>query len=399
MRKMLWMCLEILAALVLAACRGPLTPTPLPSPTATPPAATAGSIVRTVAGSGKLGDLGGGYVDGPALQAQFRRPAGLAMDAAGNLYVADLKNQRIRKLTPAGQVVTVAGSGSARPVQGDYVDGPVSSARFADPIGVCLGPDGCLYVADSDNHRIRLVSNRVVSTLAGSGTHGSLLGGYLDGPAAEAQFSRPYDVVFGPHGDLLVADYFNHVIRRISPDGEVTSFAGNGVCGFADGPASSARLAYPNRLAIDALGNLYFTEGHSRDMYESRSGNRVRRITPEGLVSTIAGSGKPDFQDGPAATAQFDTPMGLDVDLAGNVYVADYLNHCIRVITPGGEVRTLAGTARLEGYQDGPAASALFSYPMDVLVSPEQRTLYVADFGNHRIRAISLPQPVMTHCL
>ena len=391
MRKMRWMCLEVLAALVLAACRGPLTPTPLPSPTANPPAATAGSVVCTVAGSGKLGDLGGGYVDGPALQAQFRRPAALARDAAGSLYVADLKNQRIRKLTPAGQVVTVAGSGSAGPVQGDYVDGPVQSARFADPIGVCLLPDGRLCVADSDNHRIRLISNGTVSTLAGSGACGVLLGGYRDGPASEAEFSRPYDVVLGHQGDVFVADHFNHVIRRITPDGRVSTWAGNGVCGFADGPGSSARLAYPNRLAIDARGNLYFTECHSRDMYESRSGNRVRRTTPEGQVSTVAGSGKPDFQDGPAATAQFDTPMGLEVDLAGNVYVADYLNHCIRVITPGGEVRTLAGTARLEGYQDGPAASALFSYPTDVLVSPEQRTLYVTDFGNHRIRAISLP--------
>ena len=147
------------ACLLVARCRGPLTPShgPIPTVTAVQPCAPT-SFVRTVAGSGKPGDLGGGHVDGPTPEAQFRRPAGLAMDAAGNLYVADLKNQRIRKLTPDGQVVTVAGSGPTGPIQGDYVDGPAHSARFADPIGVGLGPDGRLHVADFGSHRIRAIS-------------------------------------------------------------------------------------------------------------------------------------------------------------------------------------------------------------------------------------------------
>jgi len=314
------------------------------------------------------------------------------MDAAGNLYVADLKNQRVRMISARGQVVTVAGSGPAGPLMGDYVDGPATTARFADPIGLCVAPDGSIFVADSDNQRIRRISPQsMVTTYAGSGASGVLLGGYSDGPALQAQFSRPYDLVMDDGGDLYVADYFNHAIRRITPDGQVSTFVGTGVGGYKDGRGQAARLAYPNRIARDRLGNLYVTEGHSRDMYESRSGNRVRKIRPDGLVSTVAGSGKPDYADGPSSRAHMDTPMGLDVDSTGSVYVADYLNHCIRLITPDGYVRTLAGTAGLQGYQDGPAESALFSYPMDVLVNESARLLYVADMGNHRIRTVTLP--------
>lgn len=314
------------------------------------------------------------------------------MDAAGNLYVADLKNQRVRMIRPDGQVLTLAGSGPAGPMMGSYVDGPALAARFADPIGLCVAPDNSIYIADSDNQRIRRISPQgEVTTLAGSGASGLLLGGYADGPALQAQFNRPYDVVMGDAGDLYVADYFNHVVRRIAPDGQVSTLAGTGVFGDKDGRGPAAELAYPNRIARDRLGNLYVTEGHSRDMYESRSGNRIRKIALDGTVSTVAGSGKPDYADGPSMLAHMDTPTGLDVDSTGNIYVADYLNHCIRLVTPVGYVRTLAGIPGLQGYQDGAAASALFSYPMDVLVDESRHVMYVVDMGNHRIRAITLP--------
>jgi sugar lactone lactonase YvrE len=348
-------------------------------------------LVSTVAGSGKVGDLGGGYADGPALQAEFRRPAALAMDAAGNLYIADEKNHRIRVLSPDRIVSTLAGSGPSGAALGGYVDGPATVARFADPIGLCVAVDGSLYVADSDNQRIRRVSpDGSVSTWAGSGDFVKLVGGYADGPREAAQFNRPYDVVMDDQGNLFVADYFNNIIRRIGADGQVSTLAGNGLPGHQDGSGSAAQLAYPNRLVFRS-GNLYVTEGHSRDMWEMESGNHVRKITLQGQVSTLAGSGVAGDADGPSAAAQFDTPMGVDMDAQGNLYVAEYLGHCIRIVSPDGQVNTLAGTCGTQGYQDGPATTALFSYPMDVLVSEAEHLLYIADFGNHRIRAITLP--------
>jgi DNA-binding beta-propeller fold protein YncE len=315
------------------------------------------------------------------------------MDSAGNLYVADEKNHRIRVLSPDGIVSSLAGAGPTGAVMGGYVDGPADQARFADPIGICVTDDGTVYVADSDNQRIRVISpHGSVGTLAGSGDYGKLIGGYHDGPANEAQFNRPYDVEVDAEGNLYVAGYFNNVIRRISPDGDVTTLAGNGWLGHADGMGTAAQLAYPNRLALDPRGYLYVTEGHSSDLGEWVSGNRVRKVTLRGQVTTLAGSGAASYANGPAMLAEFDTPMGVDVDSNGNVYVSEYLNHCIRLITSEGQVSTFAGQCGVPGYEDGLAEEARFSYPMDVLVSESDGLLYVADFGNHRIRSIALPQ-------
>ena len=313
------------------------------------------------------------------------------MDVAGNLYVADEKNHRVRVIS--GKVVsTLAGGGPTGPARGGYRDGSAGEARFADPIGLCVGPDGSVYVADSDNQRIRLITpDGEVRTLAGAGDFGKLIGGYVDGLGTVAQFNRPYDVVLDAHSNLYVADYFNNVIRKISADGHASTLAGNGLPGHRDGTGPAAQLAYPNRLALDREGNLYLTEGHSGDLGEWVSGNRVRKTTPQGVVSTVAGTEAAGYTDGPASEAQFNTPMGLDIDAEGNIYVAEYLNHCIRMVATDGQVHTLAGTCGVPGYQDGTALTALFSYPMVVLVSQSEGLLYVADFGNHRIRAITLP--------
>jgi len=382
-----WLPMLMILCMLLGACRSGNAPSTLPHQ-----APVTSAVVQTFAGSGRTGDLGGGYLDGPALQAQFRRPAALAMDAAGNLYIADEKNHRIRAISRDGIVTTVAGSGPTGPMMGDYVDGPSTRARFADPIGICVAPDGTVFVADSDNQRIRAISpDGSVSTVAGTGDYGKLIGGYRDGPSDKAQFNRPYDVELDGDGNLYVAGYFNNVVRCISPSGEVTTVAGNGQPGHADGVGTAAQLAYPNRLARDRHGSLYVTEGHSGDLGEWVSGNRVRRVTLQGEVTTVAGSGEAGHTDGPAMLAEFNTPMGIDVDAEGYIYVSEYLNHCIRILSPNGEVSTLAGKCGVSGYRDGLAAEALFSYPMDVLVSTTGSLLYVADFGNHRIRTITLP--------
>lgn len=363
---------------------------------------SAGPTVTTLAGSGKTGGLGCGYADGPALEARFCDPTALAMDAAGNLYVSDQDNNRIRVISLQGAVTTLAGGGpNDLEGGGGYADGMAEDARFDDPDGLDVDASGNIYVADSENHSIRRIApDGEVTTLAGATHLGGLIGGYVDGAAAEAQFNRPLDVAVDNAGNIYVADYQNHAIRRITPQGEVSTIAGNGLPGSVDGVGTAAQMANPNRLVFDEVGNLYVTEGHSGDLGERQRGNRVRRIAPDGTVTTLAGTdttsrvygtGELGYADGPALQAVFSSPRGVDVDSGGNIYIADALNHCIRIISPEGIVSTLAGTCGTAGYVDGPAEEAQFYYPTDLLLDEAHRVLYIADYKNHRIRKITLP--------
>jgi sugar lactone lactonase YvrE len=188
-------------------------------------------------------------------------------------------------------------------------------------------------------------------------------------------------------GILYVTDRLNHVIRKITPDGHVSTFAGTGEPGTNDGIGAAASFELPNRIAIDKKGNLYVTEGRFLDFGEQTYGFRVRKITPDAMVTTLAGTGEPGRRDGPRLQAEFDVPIGIDVDTRGNVYVVDSGGHRVRRISPEGVVSTIAGSGTA-GYADGLVSEAEFWYPTDIAVGPDGQ-LYIADWKNHRIRIIT----------
>jgi ABC-type branched-subunit amino acid transport system substrate-binding protein len=354
-----------------------LTPIASPQPTLEPVTSrflyVEGVTVSTLAGDGHWG-----YRDGPGAQARFNGiEGGMAVDNQGNVYVAE-RAHRIRQITPGGTVSTLAGTG----VPG-YADGPGSTAQFNYPNGVAVDTSGNVYVADTFNHRIRIIRpDRAVNTLAGDGE-----AGYRDGPGAQAQFNAPTDVAVDTVGVIYVADSRNNRIRAISPEGMVTTLAGSGERGFQDGPPEQAQFDGPSRLVVDAAGNVYVCDSLDR---EYRGNHAIRRITPDGAVTTAAGNGQPGLADGPLAEARFYHLGGLDVDAAGNLYVADVLSERIRLITSQGMVYTLAGTGA-SGYADGPGSKATFLWPKGVVLAGAGR-LYVADCASNRIRALHLPQ-------
>ena len=321
-------------------------------------------IVSTVAGTSDWG-----YFDGPADQAMFSGNLGAAaLDAVGNLFIVD--GSRIRKITPDGMVSTVAGTGDY-----GFADGPADQAQFNGLFGIVVDSEGNLYAADNGNNRIRKITpDGTVTTVAGTGAYS-----FADGPADQAQFRNPFGIALDSEDNLYVTDYVNRRIRKITPDGTVLTVAGTGDFGSADGPADQATFINPTDIAIDAAGNLYVADSGN---------NLIRKITPDGMVSTVAGTGEAGFADGPADQAQFDNPRSIAIDVAGDIYVAD--NNRIRKITSDGMVSTIAGTGDWD-FADGPADQAQFSFPSALVIDPEGN-LYVADSGNNRIRKITFPR-------
>ena len=315
-------------------------------------------MVTTLAGSTS------GNTNGTGTAAKFHWPYGVAVDSSGNVYVADYNNHRIRKISPTAVVTTLAGS-----TQG-YMDGTGTAAKFNYPTGVAVDSSGNVYVGDQNNNRIRKIGpTGVVTTFAGSSS------GYMDGTGTAAQFTSPYGVAVDSSGHVYVGDTGNHRIRKISPTGVVTTFAGSSY-GYMDGTGTAAQFRYPYGVAVDSSGNLYVADTIN---------NRIRKISPTAVVTTFAGSSL-GYMDGTGTAAQFYNPYGVAVDSSGNVYVADTFNHRIRKISPTGVVTTLAGST--QGYMDGALADAKFYNPYGVAVD-SSGNFYVADFNNHRIRKIS----------
>ncbi len=315
------------------------------------------SQVTTVAGGTR------GYSEGKGAEAQFDSPGAIVPGPDGSLYVADYNNGAVRKIAPDGTVSTLAtsdccfvsgiamnddnalaigewpnGGGrislagmdgmlkeSAGSLNMGSEDGKGSAASFRGPFSIAIDKNGNIYVADRDNYRIRKITlDGTVITFAGSAEN-DLVIGYQDGPAAEAQFNKPTGVAVDSSGNLYVADTNNHCIRKITPDGTVSTLAGSPTPGFADGKGKLAQFNLPYGVAVDKDGNVYVAD---------TANHRIRKITPDGTVTTLAGNGQPGNADGPAAQAQFRMPQALAVDGKGVIYVADTENNAIRKITP-----------------------------------------------------------------
>jgi len=334
---------------------------------------TPGGAVTTLAGSGAEA-----LADGTGTGASFRGPGGVAVDASGNVIVADSVNNCIRKITPESIVTTLAGRETSWP----FSDGTGPAASFNYPCGIAVDAGGNVFVGDIYNRRIRKVTpGGVVTTIAGNGSYD-----FADGTGAAASFSIPSSLDIDVNNNIYVADYTNG-IRKVTLQGVVTSFLKSD--GFADGTGSVARFNYPTGIAIDASNNLIVADNNNHS---------IRKITPGGVVTTIAGriiGNQGGFRNDTGTNAMFKNPFDVAIDANNNVIVADYSNHCIRKITPGGVVSTLAGAVGVPAFTDGTGSVARFSSPCSVAVDANNNVI-VADQGNHRIRKITSEGVVTT---
>lgn len=339
--------------------------------------------IYTYAGSGVTYYAGDG---GQALQAELYAPTGIAVDASGNLYIADANNHRIRKVSSAGVITTIAGTGTAG-FSGD--NGPAIAAKLNHPEGISVDASGRIYIADTYNNRIRMIdAGGNITTIAGTGVAGYNGNGT---PATQANINGPTCVLIDAAGNLFFADSYNNAVRKIDPSGIIGQVAGTGTGGFSGdgGAATSAQLLQPYALALDASGNIYITD---------TGNNRIRKVNTSGVISTVAGTGlsSPPNNNGPALQAGLANPAGIARDALGNLYISELMSHSIRKINSAGTITAVAGTGTAAFAGDGgPADSARLSSP-HALVADAQGNLWIADTGNNRIRKIGASDTIAT---
>lgn len=339
-----------------------------------------GGIISTVAGNENFGFSGDG---GPATSASLNSPQGAFVDSLGNLFVADFANNRIREVSPGGDITTVAGDGTSG-FSGDR--GPATQAWIFNPSSVAVDSAGDVFIADTNNHRIREVSGGTIATIAGNGVQSFSGDG---GPAISAELWGPVAIALDSSGDLFIADNYNNRIRKVSPNGIITTVAGSGNPGasgnqgFAGdgGPATAARLNYPNGVAVDASGNLFIADS---------SNNRIRKVSSSGIITTVAGNGTAGFSGdgGPATAAELSLPLSVAVDASGNIFIADRGNNRIRMVSASGTITTVAGSGNYGFYGDGGPATAAWLYGASGVAVDAFGNLFIADAGNNRIREV-----------
>ena len=320
----------------------------------------------------------------PALEARLFSPECVAVDAAGNIYIADSFNHRIRRVDTSGTITTVAGTGGE--FSGD--GGSAILARLFYPRGVAVDDSDNLYIADTGNDQIhRVDTSGTITTIAGTGEFGYSGDG---GPALAAQLDFPYDVSADGEGNIYVADSFNHRIRRVDASGTITTVAGTGERGYSgdEGPALAGNLSYPRGVEVDDAGNLYIADSLN---------NRIRRVDASGTITTIAGTGEFGYSGdgGPAFAAQVGQPEAVAFDSAGNLYIADTFNHRIRRVDHMGTITTVAGIGEGDFSGDGdPALAAQLNGPRGIAVD-DVGNIYIAE-GNNRIRMVDTSGTITT---